>query len=128
MLAQIASTPEYMLINIGANDVTALPTATQWKSYMREIYRTVHTKWPLCPIFDADTWRKNYDTESDTLATRRAELRAEPEFAPYVFRGVDERVFLKGSDDGATYTSDGLHPNGAGYLLTAQQWATALGY
>lgn len=126
-LAQMHETPEFMLLNLGANDVVSLPTSAQWKGYMREIFRAVHGKWGSCPIYLMDTWRRTYATESNTLATWRSELRAESEFS-YVRQGPDERVFLENGDDGVTYTADGIHPNAAGYVLTAGQWKTAAGY
>jgi len=42
--------------------------------------------------------------------------------------GVDERTYLPGPDEnGNDYTSDGTHPTGYGYALTARAWRDLLG-
>jgi lysophospholipase L1-like esterase len=46
----------------------------------------------------------------------------------YIIQGVDERVTLKGSDNGATYTFDGIHPNAIGYQAVADTTRTILGF
>jgi len=35
---------------------------------------------------------------------------------------------LSGGDDGATYTSDGVHYSNAAQTVCAAQWMTAMGY
>jgi hypothetical protein len=54
----------------------------------------------------------------DTLIVARAYVRA----------GPDERVWLKGQDDGATNTTDGVHYSAAGQTACAGKWRALLGY
>lgn len=40
--------------------------------------------------------------------------------------GINEADFLPSTDDGVTYTADGVHPNHAGYALEAAAWLEAI--
>lgn len=118
--------PQYVLANLGANDVSlGLPTEATWKADYQYILDAIHTKWPSAKIYMMRPWRQTYDTECNTLAGWIADLVAANS---YCYTGPDERVFLENGDDGATYTRDGIHPNAAGYALTAAQWQSAIGY
>lgn len=117
--------PQFVLINLGANDVLALPAEATFKGNLRTIINNMLLKWPLTTILMMQTWSRGEDADHNSLATWRTAIAAE---YSRVGIGPDERVFLEGGDDGATYTSDGLHPNAAGYTLTATQWQTAMGY
>lgn len=129
-LAGITAVPEFILYNLGANeaDDATLPTETAWKDNVRYIWRAIHTKWSSCPIYVARIWRQGQDADCATLNGYLDDLIAEEEFETYVYAGPDESIFLKGDDDGASNTNDGLHPNTEGYALTATQWHSALGY
>lgn len=120
--------PDFVLINTGANDVVAMPTQAAWKANMRTILRAIHVKYPSALIRVMRIWRRGQLTNCNSLATWTNDLIAEPEFTPYVAVGPDERVFLEGGDDGATYAPDGVHPNHAGYILTAAEWQANMGY
>ncbi len=39
---------------------------------------------------------------------------------------MDERVTVKGSDDGASETSDGIHYSNAGAVLVTAAWLAAI--
>jgi lysophospholipase L1-like esterase len=118
--------PPFVLFNMGANDVVGTWPEATWKANLAYILDAIHTKFPRAVIYQMRSWRRGYATESDTIATWAADVRATR--APWAVTGPDERVFLEGGDDGATYTVDGVHPNAAGYALTADQWIAALGY
>jgi lysophospholipase L1-like esterase len=90
---------------------------------MNYVLAAVHTKWPACQIYIMRPWRRGEAADCNTLATWIADIVA---LLDYAHEGPDERVFLENGDDGATYTSDGIHPNEAGSALTAQQWRTLL--
>ena len=125
-IAASLGTPEYILFNLGANDVAALPLEATWKADCTTIINALHAKWPLAKIYMMRPWRQSYLTECNSIATWINDLVGLN--TGVVYNGPDERVFLEGGDDGATYTVDGIHPNAAGYALTATQWVTALGY
>lgn len=124
-VAAVTGTPEYVLINLGANDVAALPAEATWKADMTTIIDAAHTQWPSASIYIMRPWRRNYATECDSLATWIDDLVAAR--SSYCHVGPDERVFLENGDDGATYTGDGIHPTAAGYALVASQWRTSIG-
>lgn len=125
-LAAAIGTPEYILCNLGANDVSGLPAEATWKANYQTIISAMHAKWPGAKIYIMRPWRRSYATECNTLATWIADLVTTNPGVAYL--GPDERVFLENGDDGATYTGDGIHPNAVGYTLTATQWRTVLGF
>lgn len=124
-LAASSASPTYILFNLGANDVGGLPAEATWKADAGYILDAMHAKWPGAIIYMTRAWRRDYGAECNTLAGWIADLVAARD---YCRTGPDERVFLENGDDGATYTVDGIHPNAAGYALTAAQWQTAIGY
>ncbi len=126
-LAAYAYIPNYILCNLGANDSLALPAEATWKANYKYILQALHTKFPNAQIYLMRAWRQGVDAACDSMSTWISALVADVDLAGYCHLGPDERVFLKGADNGATYTTDGVHPNAAGHVLTATQWRTALG-
>lgn len=125
-LASSTASPAYILLNIGANDVAALPAEGTWKTNAYYVLDAMHAKWPAAQVYMMRPWRRTEDVDCDTLATWISDVvTARSTFAHL---GPDERDFLENGDNGVTYTTDGIHPTAAGYLLTAQQWAAVLGY
>lgn len=122
-----AATLRAVMFNLGANDVAALPAEATWKANLATILDALHAKYPSAMVYVMRPWRRGELTDCNSLATWIAAVLADGRSA-WAFVGPDERVFLEGGDDGATYTADGIHPNAAGYVLTATQWKTALGY
>jgi lysophospholipase L1-like esterase len=117
---------EAVLINFGAAEVQAMPTQANFEADMTYIADAIHVKWPTAQVYIMRPWRRGEDADSDTLATWIGNVVASR--STFVHLGPDERVFLENGDNGVTYTSDGVHPNVAGYELTATQWRTVLGY
>jgi len=115
-----------VLVNLGANDVISLPIEGTWKANMAYLLDAFHAKWPAARVFVIRPWKRDEAADCNTLATWISDLVSAR--SRWAFLGPDERTFLEGGDDGATYTSDGTHPNGSGYVLTAQQWKTVLDY
>lgn len=124
-LTTVAEIPESILINVGANDVVAMPSETDLKNYVTTITNAMHAKWPNAQIYFVRVWRRNYAVNCNTLATWLGDLVAL--HPTYLHLGPDERVFLENGDDGATYTVDGIHPTLPGYELEADNWKTSLG-
>lgn len=117
--------PDCALVNFGANDVTALPAEATWKDNLRTYVETLHAKWASTPIFIMRPWSQDEDADCDTLAGWIADVVAEYEYANL---GPDERVFLKGADNGtaAMLPPNGIHPNGWGSRLTALEWVATV--
>lgn len=116
----------FIPLNLGANDVGAIPAEATWKANLATILDAMNAQWPDAKVYVMRPWRRGYATECDSLATWIASVVSTR--STWAFVGPDERVFLENGDNGVTYTSDGIHPNTAGYALTAAQWKTVLGY
>lgn len=125
-LSAATETPDFVLLNVGINDAAAHTSQATFESQLGQLLDKVHAKWADAKIFVMLVWGRGFvDCEvidstyiPNVLATRGG----------FAFVGGDERIFLQGSDSGFTYTSDGIHPNAAGYSLTAQAWQEAMGY
>lgn len=124
-LAGQTVTADYALVNLGSNDLAGLPAEATWKADYATVLDALHTKWPAAQVLVMRPWRRGSDTNADTLAVWIADVISTRGWAAL---GPDERGYLKAGDDGVTNTSDGLHPNAAGYALTATEWQTAMGH
>lgn len=118
------TTPRYATINIGANDMNPLPSATTWKGNLTTIINTLRDKWPSILIYVAKPWRQGEDADSTTMAGWIDTVIAT--YASGVYAGPNESVWLKGSDDGATNTTDGIHYSVAGNTACAAQWLAVM--
>ena len=126
-LAASVGVPKFVLINLGANDSMDAGSEAAWKTNMGYIVDAIHVAYPSAKVYLTRVWlRAAGMVNCDRFAGWIADLcAARP---GWLLPGVDERVFLENGDDGATYTSDGLHPNAAGYALEAARWRTVLGF
>ena len=131
--ADLAAMPEagtqwlrWVLVNFGANDALSLPAQATWEANLAYYLDALHAKYPAAQIFVARPWRRGYGGECDDLADWIDNVLASR--SAWAFVGPDERVYLENGDDGATYTLDGVHYNGPGSIVTAQQWLSLLGY
>lgn len=120
-----AIAPTYILINAGVNDASSLPVEATWKTNYTYILDAFHTQWPIAKIYCMRVWSRGNTTNCNTLASWLADVISTRD--SFTFVGPDERVFLENGDNGVTYTTDGIHPNRPGYILTANQWKTSLG-
>jgi lysophospholipase L1-like esterase len=123
-LAAVTGTADIITINLGANDVSALPAEATWKADMTAIVDALRAKWSAATIYIARPWRRDYGTECNTLATWIAAIVAT--YPSNVYVGMDERVWLEGGDDGATMTTDGIHYSAAGQTAAAAAWAAVI--
>jgi hypothetical protein len=121
-LATATGTPEHICMNFGANDWAVL--STTWKTDYLYIIDAMRTKWASAKVYLMRPWSRTKDTEANTRAADIADICSQRQTFCYV--GPDERVFLKGSDDGTSETIDGIHPTAAYYAVTAQQWESLL--
>lgn len=117
--------PTYILVNLGVNDYDTQVEAT-WKANYTSILDKLNAKWPSARIYCMKTWRQGYDTQANTQAGwLDAVIATRSSFA---FAGPDERDWLKGGDNGATMTTDGIHYSAAGQAEALLQWKAAIGY
>lgn len=120
-----ASPGDYKVVtlNWGANDVGSLPAEATWEADYLAIIDKVHAKAPNAKVYLMRPWRRGYDAECatlhgwiDTIVAARA----------FTYVGPDEAVWMKGADDGATMTVDGVHYSAAGTTEAAAQWLAVI--
>jgi hypothetical protein len=126
-MATVIIEPEAVLIDLGVNDWTpAMPDETTWKANYQYIIDAIHTKYVNSRIYIAKVWTRFNDVKAATMAGWIDDLITAN--GGVVILGHDEQVWLKGDDDGATMTTDGVHYSVAGYTECMNQWLTILGY
>lgn len=127
-LASVTGTANLITINLGANDVSAMPVEANWKADLTSIINSLRAKWPSATIYIARPWRRSYLTQCNTLATWISDIVTIFN-SPYVVVGMDERIWLENGDDGVSLTTDGIHYNTTtGQTAAATAWMTAMGY
>lgn len=116
-------------INVGANDVSSAIVEATWKTNYNYIIDAILTEYPTGKIYITKPWRRDYGTECDTLAGYIDDIVATYAISnpDHVYVGDDERIWMEGGDDGATMTSDGIHPSAAGEIAAAAAKITAAG-
>lgn len=124
MLAAERSNHTAVLFNLGVNDFGAA-TEAGWKADVQYIAAAVHARWPQALFYLMRPWKQGHNATADTYAGWIADIVAG---CSYCRSGPDERSWLKGADDGATNTTDGIHYSAAGQAAAAAQWKTTLGY
>ena len=113
-----------VLINLGVNDFGVLTDPT-WTADMLTTIDAIHSKWIGAQVYLMRTWKRGFDSDANTYATSIANIvAARPSF---VHLGPDEAVWLKGSDNGATNTTDGIHYSAAGEAACVTAWRAVLG-
>lgn len=123
-----SDTPAWVGSNLGANDINGADPGVTWKNNTEYIALACRTKWG-CPFYQSKIWRRCDANQAANLVSINSSIDALVAKYPDWFRvGVNEASYLPGSDDGATYTSDGVHPNAAGAALLATGWKAVLGY
>jgi lysophospholipase L1-like esterase len=119
--------PDYLLFNLGVNDIGAgLPAEAVWEANVLYIIDAFRVRYPNVKVYLMRPWYRAHLAEANTLAGWiDVIVAARPGIA---FVGPDERVWMAGNDDGATMTTDGTHYSAAGNAECARQWQTVLGY
>jgi lysophospholipase L1-like esterase len=123
-LVAYTEVPDVVLLNFGVNDGAA--TEEDWKAQYGYILDQMHARWPNATLYVARWWSRGATARANTSAGWVADIVAAR--SGWCHLGIDERIFLENGDDGVTYTSDGTHPNAAGYELTATKWREVLDY
>lgn len=118
------------LINLGVNEMAALPAAATWKSDYSYIIDALLTGCPSAKVYLTKPWKRGYDAESNTVSGWIDDIVAAYVISNpnHVYVADDERVWMKGGDDGATMTTDGVHYSTAGKAEKVAQMRTVLGY
>lgn len=125
-LASAIGTPDYILVNMGINDTNPIVVVqATWQSNYGYILDAFRAKWPNARILVAYVWGIGRDSDCNTLAGWIDGVLAT---RPWASVGLDERVVLKGADNGASEMFDTVHPNHLGYTLVAAAWKTSMGY
>lgn len=127
--AWIAGTPfepEFVLINIGVNDMASSTPQAEWEADLAFTLDRIHAAWPDCQILVAYPWTRLYAGKPDIWAGYIDNVLATR--GPWAAIGIDERVVLKGGDNGYTNTTDGTHYSAAGQTAIAAAWLAAMGY
>lgn len=114
------------LINLGRNDPIPATDSTTWSNNYRYIIDAIIVKWSDAEIYLAYPWSVSTNAAADIMATWINAIIAD--YPGRCYAGHDERVWLKGADNGATMTYDGTHYSAAGQAECANQWKTILGY
>lgn len=128
-LATRTDTPDYVLINLGTNDASALPTENDFKTDYRYIIDAVHTKWSSVPIYLAKpVLLAGVPPSSPVAAVTSIHAWIDDLIAEYafVYLGIVETA-LEGGNGYFTNFADAAHPNTTGYAACAALWKTALG-
>lgn len=118
--------PEYILMNVGANDESAGTIEATFKTALTGCIDAYRTQFPNTPIYVAFPWRNDVATPTSP-ATLKTWIQAVIATYPSgVFAGHDETVWF--ANNIATYSDDGAHYNAAGSVEVVNQWMTVLGY
>lgn len=112
-----------VLCNVGVLDV-ATPQAT-YIANMQSVMDACAARWPSLTFYCMRPWRQGQDAFATTIHGWIDTLVAS---RPFAALGPDEAVWMKGADNGATMSNDGLHYSAAGEVECAAQWLTTLGF
>lgn len=116
-----------VLMNWGVNDLDGPLTQSTWESQYSQIVEWAHAVYPNAKIYLAYPWRRGYDSECTVLHQWIDSVIAS--HSAYTFAGVDEAIVIKGNDDGAAATTDGVHhSNPIGITLYAEATQVSLGF
>jgi lysophospholipase L1-like esterase len=114
-----------VLLNLGVNDMSAGTSQAAYISNLQYVLDQVHARWPAALVYIAYPWKAGFDTQANAMAGWVDTVVASRSFARH---GHDERIWLKGSDNGASETIDGVHYSVTGENLLWPLWKTILGY
>lgn len=124
------SNPQWVLINLGTNDVLQFDsrpiTHNQWLLDYGQLLDLAHAHWPAAQL---RIMRVYFGPPSTALQISHAQLidswmdEVVAPRATFAAVGPDERAFLPGNTG-----TDQTHPNANGYSLTAAQWRVLMGF
>lgn len=139
-LAQLHGTPDYILIDIGTNDIPARdhflygplswegPNWTRWQAAYMSYIGEWHQRYPTARIGIAKPYR--FDTDHGRTfgpgwyVDMYKAINGITKVLSYTFPGVAEQDFLSVKGNSA----DGVHPTQQGYEVEALLWAEAISH
>ena len=68
-LASATNTPDWVLINIGVNDLTGATSQASFEASLASVLDKVHAKWASAKVRVALIWKRNGDAASDLIDT-----------------------------------------------------------
>lgn len=119
-------TPSDVVTMHGSNEMASMPTAADFKSDYLALIAAWHRKWPDATIWVMKPWRRGKAAETALIASWVDAIVADPSCSAFTRVGADCSLFIPGTDDGATNTFDGVHPNRAGHILLAAAQAALM--
>jgi hypothetical protein len=99
--------------------VTGADEAAYKAAYVT-IIDALHAKDDDAKIYLASPWKRGFDTSAALWKSWNADLVAL--YPGICVVGVDESIVIKGSDDGATMTVDGIHYSVSGSAAMSAAW------
>jgi len=125
MLGDVKINQQYVLIDLGVNNISNQIEGNV-KADMATIIDAIVLKWPAIKIYITKPWMRGQDAAATTLAGWLDDVIAL--YPGICFSADNENTWLKGADDGATMTIDGVHYSTAGNTEKINRMKTALGY
>ncbi len=113
-------------MNIGVNDIIAGTSQASFEADLAYTLDAMHTAWPYCKVGVSKVWLRNYDAQANTMAGWIDNVLATR--SAWVTVSDDERVWMKGADNGAAMTLDGIHCSIAGDAERVNQLKAWMGY
>jgi hypothetical protein len=109
-----------VLVNWGVNEMATMPARATWVADYLTLIDAIVAKQPAAKVFCVKPWYQGKDSEALTMAEWVDEVVASRPSVAYL--GHNEYVWLRGTDNGTTMTSDGVHYSTAGQAECASQW------
>lgn len=127
---------DYICLNTSVNDISGavpgtLPAEATWKANYTTILDALHYQFPNAVVGCALMWKASatgvdgFGAACNTLNGWVQDVVATR--SSFAIVGPDERIILKGSDNGVSELADTLHPLNATYQAMAAAWRTTFG-
>lgn len=124
--ASNADVDNCFIINLGVNEMAALPDSATWVGNYLYIIDALKVKYPNSVVYLTKPWKRGYSAQANVLSGWIDSILAERSTFAYV--GDDERIWLENGDDGATMTLDGVHYSSAGNTAKITVVRDAIGF